>query len=481
MAASKRKRDDNQMADHQHSIGCQTGNDSDGSLATSPDRLAKHRRTASGSDFSTFDIKHALSEPAVLPPPRKRKPAPPPQQAAPCQPATNKELTELLDFSALDTEDAISARFEDIASEILHNYRIEIAAGDKTEQLDVLELEFYLYKSGSHEDPFTHASAEQSQAGRWYFHRPPRRTNEPTAVEVVGQAGYRGGTRKGLDLTIGLPPPAPTGLASKYFPQTQDQDASGASSSTSKVVLRGGVLLRSIRRVSDQKVISGPSLLVDELLSLSGASEIIELVGVNWDGDIAAFPPRAPHSSSQQQHTAAAMTGPRRLSTMWFRRRPDARPASETRTTTDPDDTTAKPRIFRTPRIGLDISHPSIMPADACAHPRVAFIARAYRFLVTPHLLTVNGRGQTFLGVYDALEERGNCADDGELVGELVRLTAVKAPTAEKYLSALRAGLAPGGGGVEEWIGPKGKTVLSSVTSWLKMMGTLRRLKGTAA
>ncbi|KAI0650926.1 hypothetical protein C8Q79DRAFT_998652 [Trametes meyenii] len=452
---------------------CQVGPyDDDLTQSSSPDHLAKHRRTASGSDFSTFDIKHALSEPAVLPSPRKRKSALPPQQTAPNEPAVNKELMELLDFSALDAEDTISARFEEIASEILHNYRIEITTGDKTEQLDVLELEFYLYKSGSHEDPFTHASAEQSQAGRWYFHRPPRRTNEPTAEAVVGQAGYRGGTRKGLDLTIGLPPPVAS-LVSKYFPRSQSQDVGGASSSSSNVVLRGGVLLRSIRRVSDQKVISGPSLLVDELLRLSGASEIIELVGVNWDGDIAAFPP--PHP----QQTVA---NSRRLSTMWFRRRPDARPASQTPTTTDPDgDANARPRIFRTPRIGLDISHPSIAPADACAHPRVVFISRAYRFLVMPHLLTVNGRGQTFLGVYDALEARGNCADDAELVGELVRLTAVKSPTAEKYLGALRAGLAPDGGGLEEWIGPKGKTVLSSITSWLKMMGTLRRLRGVAA
>ncbi|KAI0832918.1 hypothetical protein BC628DRAFT_1309312 [Trametes gibbosa] len=406
--------------------------------------LAKHRRTASGSDFSTYDIKHALGivpEPPVAPLVGPAPPAPAPQHMP--------ELSGLLDFSALATPQEIVARFELLAAELLHNHRIEVARGETRELLELLELEFYLYKAGVHEDPFTHASAEQSELGRWYFHRPPRRTNDP-ASQTASPMGYRGGTRKGVDLTIGRPPPA---ALSRFFPLA-GAGALSAPESTADAqgALRGGILLRSIRRASDGKVVTGPSLLVDELLRLSGADEIAELVAVNWDGDIAALEPVPPPPPFA------------RASTMWLRRvAPPPAPA----------------RVFRSPRIGLDMAHPSVAApgaSPALAHPRVAFLGAAYRFFVHPHLLPVSGRGQTFVGVYDALEARGNCADDEELVGELVRLTGVKGLTAGKYLAALRAGL-QGTGGLEEWAGPRGKVVLSSVTAWLKMVGTMRRLR----
>ncbi|KAM5542463.1 hypothetical protein V8D89_003922 [Ganoderma adspersum] len=136
-------------------------------------------------------------------------------------------------------------------------------------------------------------------------------------------------------------------------------------------------------------------------------------------------------------------------------------------------------RVFRSPRIGLDISHPTIpspssSPAAALAHPRVTFIARPYRFFVSPYVLTANGRGQTFVGVHDALVARGHCTTDAEILGELVRLTGFKGPTTAKYLAELRDGLADGTLG--EWTGPKGKSVTSSVMAWLRMIGTLRRL-----
>ncbi|KAH9854845.1 hypothetical protein C2E23DRAFT_774581 [Lenzites betulinus] len=410
-----------------------------GSASAGPSEAqkAKHRRTASGSDFSTYDIKHALGTVPDLPVRSLADPPPPELQHA------EPDLSELLDFSALNTIEEIYSRFELLASELLYHYRIEVARGDAHELLELLEIEFYLYKTGAHEDSFTHASAEQSELGRWYFHRPPRRTNDPMA-QAGTPMGYRGGTRKGVDLTIGQPPPS---LTSRFFP---------APSTPEQRVLRGGILLRSARRVSDGRVTTGPSLLVDELLRLSGASEIAELVGVHWDGDIAALPPDPPPAPST------------RASTMWLRRVEQGAGEGE-----------APPRIFTSPRIGLDIAHPSVA-APGLAHPRVAFLTAPYRFFVHPHLLPVNGRAQTFVGVYDALAARRNCADDGELLGELVRLTGVKGPTAGKYLAAFREGL-HGEGGLGEWVGPKGKVVLSSVTAWLKMVGTIRRLRAEEA
>ncbi|KAI0774649.1 hypothetical protein BD413DRAFT_654809 [Trametes elegans] len=413
----------------------------------------KHRRTASGSDFSTYDISHALDMPIAPAPP-----APVRQPLKVSQGQPTADLLSLLDFSTLDSTEDIVDRMGVVASELLHNYQIEVSAGEeakKTERLDILELEFYLYKSGVHEDPFTHASAEQSQAGQWYFHRPPRRADD-AGTAAVGPAGYRGGTRKGLDLTIGRPPPA---LTSRYF--STPSIYGGASASGPSSILRGGILIRSIRRGSDSKVISGPSLLVDELLRLSGACEITELVALNWDGDISAFEPQLPRALPRNAHP--------RLSTMSLVRAPAPRLASAS---------AARPRIFRSPRIGLDISHPSVPPGPpvaALAHPRVAYVARAYRFFTRPHLLTANGRGQTFVGVHDALRAAAYCEDDAALVQELVRLTALKGSTAAKYLAALRAGVRSGQ--LAEWVGPKGKTVLSSVTAWLGMVGTLRRLQ----
>ncbi len=73
----------------------------------------------------------------------------------------------LLDFTDLDTQSAISARFSEIAENLLQHYRIEITTSSTVEQLELLEIEFYLYKPGCHEDPFTHGSVEQCQAGQW--------------------------------------------------------------------------------------------------------------------------------------------------------------------------------------------------------------------------------------------------------------------------------------------------------------------------
>lgn len=76
---------------------------------------------------------------------------------------TATQLQRLLDFSSLANERDILHRFEDIADEILLRFRLVV---NKTE-LEILELEFYLWKDRVHEDPFTHGSEEQKVSGRW--------------------------------------------------------------------------------------------------------------------------------------------------------------------------------------------------------------------------------------------------------------------------------------------------------------------------
>jgi hypothetical protein len=95
----------------------------------------------------------------------------------------------------------------------------------------ITECEFY-YRGTAHDDPFTHGDPVQVHPGRWYFHR---------------TAGvYRGGSFKGIDVTFG------DGTA------------------------RGGILIRGAE-AADGTFIDGPSLLVDHLLRLCGATAVAEL------------------------------------------------------------------------------------------------------------------------------------------------------------------------------------------------------------
>lgn len=93
------------------------------------------------------------------------------------------------------------------------------------------ELEAY-YHGPAHPDPFTHRDPLQYRPGRWYFHR--------TGGE------YRGGSFKGVDLTLG------DGTA--MF----------------------GVLVRTIV-APDGTVIDGPSLTVDHILGRTGEPDVRSL------------------------------------------------------------------------------------------------------------------------------------------------------------------------------------------------------------
>ena len=57
----------------------------------------------------------------------------------------------------------------------------------------ILEVELYI-TSESHPDPFTHCNEVQKVCGMWYFHR---------SGTGGGKTGYRGGSFKGLDISIG--------------------------------------------------------------------------------------------------------------------------------------------------------------------------------------------------------------------------------------------------------------------------------------
>jgi hypothetical protein len=228
-----------------------------------------------------------------------------------------------------------------------------------------------------------------------------------------------------------MPAGVGTGLTSRYFPSPP---------STKAARLHGGILLRTLRRTSDSVVISGPSLLVDEILRITGASNIADLVQNKWLDDISIFP----------LHTENAL--PRLRLTHAFDRNETSRPP---------------PRIYRSPRIGLDLSNPTtkLDPTDL----RIQFISSSYRAFIHPHLLTANGRGHTFLGVLRDLDEE----EDEVLFNALSTKLALKPRTVNTYLNTYREALL--GGTLKTFIGQAGKGAGASPTIFLRMTGAVRR------
>ncbi|KAG6847133.1 hypothetical protein H0H93_009937 [Arthromyces matolae] len=348
-------------------------------------------------------------------------------------------LQQNLDFSTSTTTSSIEERFSQIGRALLNDFHLVVRSNDQETVFEILELEAYFRKDGCHEDPFTHGSEEQKICGRWYFHRSPRRSNDSTS-SLTSLTGYRGGSRKGLDITFGGPPPPPPTL-SPYFGGSQVCAPTIASSS--QVPPRGGALLRSLRRISDNTIISGPSLLVDEILRLSDASNISELVENKWERDTSAFV-----STSSRPNSLFL--------------RPRLPSGSQSKPTT----------IYRSPRIGLDLSHPGTTPS--ISHPRAVFLSRPYRYFTHPNLLTSKGRPQTFLGVLQTCLETSYVGHDLEsprLLSELATITGLGEKTARRYLEFYKEGKSSGK--LEDFVGAKGKGAGSSPATYLQMMGTL--------
>jgi hypothetical protein len=126
--------------------------------------------------------------------------------------------TKTTSLSEFETE------FYDIADTLLNHTILDL--NGKIYRL--AEVEAYL-KDDAHYDTFTHCDEQQLKPGEWYFHK-------------VGK-GYKGGSYKGLDVTF---------------------SKRGYS----------GMLIRAILEVATNKYIEGPSLVVDQILRETGASDI---------------------------------------------------------------------------------------------------------------------------------------------------------------------------------------------------------------
>ncbi len=146
--------------------------------------------------------------------------------------------------------------FAGIAGHLLNETDLVIAG----RRHRLAEVEAYYFHPRFHPDPFTHRHPIQRESGRWYFHR-------------VGTA-YRGGSFKGVDLTLG------------------DGEATF------------GILIRSIVTPAGE-IIVGPSRIVDDLLRQTGTASVSSLdaeIGdrTAWDesSPLAILPADPPRSDA---------------------------------------------------------------------------------------------------------------------------------------------------------------------------------------
>ena len=284
--------------------------------------------------------------------------------------------------------------------------------------------------------------------GYRHFHRSPRKTAD-SHRSSTSLTGYRGGSRKGLDLTIGRIPR----VLSRHFVQPISNPPE--HDFRDQPLHCGGILLRSLRELGPNgKVISGPSLLVDHIINLSGASNISDLVENKWAGDTCAF------TSGKDERTTRLYL----------------RPVSEPSSTSS--SSRAASTIYFSPRIGLDLSHPGTTnPNILPLHPRIQFLPKPYRFFTHPEVLVANGRPQTFLGILShCISTNSDLTEALQkplLSQEIAVLMAIKEPTCAKYLAEYVAGRQGGIGLLKSFVGPKGKGASSSPSSYLRMMGAL--------
>ncbi|KAI8143791.1 hypothetical protein BJV82DRAFT_84790 [Fennellomyces sp. T-0311] len=181
-----------------------------------------------------------------------------------------------------------------------------------TKRYTLLEVEAYLTapKHG-HADPYCHGHPRQKRAGYWFFHR-------------AGMSdSFRGGSRKGVDITIG-----------------SNESA-------------GGMLIRAVLDQGDGRVIEGPSLLVDEILKVCGKKDLQSLTAAPWTGDCWC-----------------------KKSLFYLEKKPPVRPTATKRPRIEEE------RVYTSCRVGLGLGNrsPSI-------EARLLFVGRPYRYVMKPHFL----------------------------------------------------------------------------------------------
>jgi hypothetical protein len=128
---------------------------------------------------------------------------------------------------------------------------------------ELLDIEFYFYNEKIHPDPYSHSfqyassvRKKQSVTGSWYFHR-------FTGIEKYTH------TRRGLDITYG------DGEKQRY----------------------GGILIRAIKNLQENRIISGPSRVVGEIILAANDPHNLERIAFDMNAGVAFDPKQLLHIS----------------------------------------------------------------------------------------------------------------------------------------------------------------------------------------
>jgi 3-methyladenine DNA glycosylase Mpg len=136
------------------------------------------------------------------------------------------DAAEEIDYENIDQD-----LLDKIAESILNKHQLLVPNSDgEIIEYRICEIEFYVRNEG-HDDEYTHQDDHQKTSGKWYFHR-------------TKSGNYKGGTYKGVDLTLGN--------EDTYF----------------------GVLIRSICSVEGETFIEGPCRCVNTILDLNDCKNV---------------------------------------------------------------------------------------------------------------------------------------------------------------------------------------------------------------
>jgi len=195
-------------------------------------------------------------------------------------------------------------------------------------------------------------------------------------------------------------------------------------------------------------VISGPSLLVDKILGITESRNIAELVRTKLEGSISAFSCQNDPCGDHRAKIYLANV-PKNTSTHL-------------------------PTIHRSPRIGLDLSHPTVSPQRN--NPRVIYVSKLYRYFVHPELLKANGRSHTLIGLHLEQPVRDNLLyDHSALIRRLTEVTTLRRATIQNYIDDYAEGFA--NRSLAEYVGTAGRGASSNPRTFMRMMGVLLRME----
>lgn len=180
-------------------------------------------------------------------------------------PSTSNPQANILYSSLLKIVDEASDQtqlengFNQVAKLLLLQSNLIVA----NKAYELMDIEFYFYNEKIHPDPYSHSfqyasrvRKKQSVTGSWYFHR-------FTGIEKYTH------TRRGLDITYG------DGEKQRY----------------------GGILIRAIKDLGEERIISGPSRVVGEIILAANDPHNLERIAFDMNAGVAFDPQELLHIS----------------------------------------------------------------------------------------------------------------------------------------------------------------------------------------